>query len=392
MHLEQIIMQFVSLPLKTPFETSFGREETKRAWLITVRGEGLEGYGECVSSDEPLYSEETHASAYYALRDHIIPRIRSDIGHPYDIFNQLKSLRGNRMAKAAVETAVWDWYAKCLSRPLYQVLGGRAVASIPVGVSIGIQPDGRQLCQVAESFWREGYRRLKVKIRPGWDLEPLTLLRRHLGAKVPIMADANSAYTFLDVDHLKAFDPLELMMIEQPLAYDDIIEHGKLAHEITTPICLDESIHTADDVAKAWEIGALGVVNLKIGRVGGYASSLAIEEFSRNHRIPLWCGGMLETGIGRAHNVHLTTLPGFTLPGDTSASSRYFDHDIITEPFVLNADGTLSVPKGPGIGVAPDRKRIRDLLVYEEVFAVSPQPLTNSERRERRFPEIDLGR
>ncbi|MCL4493642.1 MAG: o-succinylbenzoate synthase [Firmicutes bacterium] len=391
MRLEQIVLQFISLPLKTPFETSFGQENTKRAWLVTVRGEGIEGYGECVASDQPLYSEETHASAYYALRDHIIPRLAGDIGHPREIFNRLESLRGNRMAKAAIETAIWDWYAKCLSRPLYQILGGQDVGRIPVGVSIGIQADVRQLCQVAEGYWQKGYMRLKIKIRPDWDIEPLTRVRRHLGPGVPIMADANSAYTLAWAEHLQQLDSLQLMMIEQPLAYDDIIDHGKLAQRITTPICLDESIHTADDVAKAWEIGALGIVNLKIGRVGGYTASLAIEEFARSHQIPLWCGGMLETGIGRAHNVHLTTLPGFTLPGDTSASDRYFDRDIITEPFVLNSDGTLNVPEGPGIGVSPDLRRIRDILVYQEVLPIPAQPLTAAQH-ERRFPDIDLGR
>jgi O-succinylbenzoate synthase len=254
-------------------------------------------------------------------------------------------------------------------------------------VAIGIQPDVQQLCQAAEGFWEQGYRRLKIKIRPQWDVEPLAAVRRHLGSEVPIMADANSAYTLGEADHLRQLDPLGLMMIEQPLAYDDIIEHGKLAQKIITPICLDESLRTLDNVAQAWKIGALGVVNLKLGRVGGYVPALAIEKFARSRQIPLWCGGMLETGIGRAHNLHLATLSGFTLPGDTSASTRYFDHDIITDPFVLNSDGTLTVPEKPGIGVSPDMKRIRDVLVYEEVFRVPAESLSAAAQHERRFPE-----
>lgn len=375
MRLEQVRLQFISLPLKAAFETSFGREKTKRAWVVTVRGEGVDGYGESVASDWPLYSEETHASVYYAIRDAIVPRLPEEISHPRQVFPLLHDLRGNRMAKAAVEMAIWDWFAKSLSRPLFEILGGQKTDRIPVGVSIGIQPDTQQLCEVSDRFWQQGYRRLKIKIRPGWDIGPMTALREYFGASVPMMADANSAYSLEQVDHLRRLDPLQLMMIEQPLAYDDVVDHGQLAQQLSTPICLDESLHSAEDARKALALGALGIINLKAGRVGGYGPSLAIEEFARRHQIPLWCGGMLETGIGRAHNLHLTTLAGFTLPGDTSASDRYFDRDIITEPFVLNQDGTLSVPKGPGIGVELDPKRLRDVLTYEEVFKVPSKPL-----------------
>ncbi|OLZ10878.1 o-succinylbenzoate synthase [Sulfobacillus thermosulfidooxidans] len=397
MRLEEIQLQFISLPLKTPFATSFGREDTKRAWIITVRGEGIEGYAESVASDLPLYSEETHASVYYAIRDAIIPHLQGHITDPQEISLRLQSIRGNRMAKAAVEMAIWDWFAKSERQPLYRLLGGREVDRIPVGVSIGIQDTLEQLGAVAEGYWKQGYRRLKIKIRPGWDVIPLRMLRARLGDEVPIMADANSAYRLADRDHFKEFEDLHLMMIEQPLAYDDIVDHATLAKTLSTPICLDESIHSVDDARKAWELGALGIINLKVGRVGGYAPSLAIEAFARQHHIPLWCGGMLETGIGRAHNLHLTTLAGFTLPGDTSASDRYFWQDIITEPFALNADGTLTVPTGFGIGVDLDPKRMQEVCTYEETWKIpvgqddhlNPHMKIN---RERRFPELDLGR
>lgn len=386
MRLEQVVLQFVSLPLKSPFETSFGLERDKRTWLVTVRGEGIEGYAESVASDAPLYSEETSASVYYAIRDHIVPRLTGDIPHPEAVWEKLSGLRGNRMAKAAVEMAIWDWFARAQGVPLFQLLGGQeAVHRIPVGVSIGIQPSTNELVKVAQDYWSQGYRRLKIKIRPGWDLEPLTAVRDALGPEVPMMADANSAYTLDDISTLQALDPLHLMMIEQPLGYDDYVDHAVLARHIATPICLDEAVHSPADARKAFEMGSCQIINLKVGRVGGYQQALGINRFALDHQLPLWCGGMLETGVGRAHNLHLTTLAGFTLPGDTSASDRYFDEDIIATPFVLNPDGTLTVPTGPGIGVDVNAKRLQSVCTYEEVLAVAQGPKGG-------FPEHDLGR
>ncbi len=408
MQIDEVHLQFVSLPLKSPFATSFGMERTKNAWLLTVRGEGVEGYGESVASDAPLYSEETHASVYYALRDHLIPRLAGEIVTPRDVSERLAPVRGNRMAKAAVEMAVWDWFARAQGVPLRKLLGGdMAVAEVPVGVSIGIQDTTQALCTVAENYWQQGYRRLKVKIRPGWDWVPLQALRDHLGRDVPIMADANSAYRLADIDLLASFDALDLMMIEQPLGYDDYIDHAVLARRIQTPVCLDESVHSAEDARKALELGACRIINMKVGRVGGYGPALDIHAQALAAHVPLWCGGMLETGIGRAHNVQLTTLQGFTMPGDTSASDRYFDEDIVAEPFVLTPAGTLKVPAGPGIGVVPDPDRVRRACCYQETWrlargqrgslgtvqAVGKSPMRRSatQQGEGGFPFDDLG-
>lgn len=392
MHLDQVVLQFIALPLKSPFETSFGLERDKRAWLVTVRGEGVEGYAESVASDAPLYSEETSASVYYCIRDHIVPRLGGDIGRPEEIWERLAPLRGNRMAKASVEMAIWDWFARARRVPLHRLLGGREEARrIPVGVSIGIQPSAQDLVRVAADYWSQGYRRLKIKIRPGWDVEPLRAVREALGPDVPMMADANSAYTLDDLAALQAFDPLRLMMIEQPLGYDDYIDHAVLARSIETPICLDESVHSPADARKAMDLGACQVINLKVGRVGGYTASLGIHQLALARQIPLWCGGMLETGIGRAHNLHLTTLAGFTLPGDTSASDRYFAEDIIDHPFALNPDGTLTVPAGDGIGVKVDPKRLRAVSAYEEVLPVDRQDNGSRSSSKGGFPDHDLG-
>ncbi|MCY0878999.1 MAG: o-succinylbenzoate synthase [Firmicutes bacterium] len=373
MRIEAVKLDFVQLPLKTPFETSFGIERVKATWLVTVMAEGLAGYAESVADQEPLYSEETHASVYFALKNSVLPRLANrEIRQPEDVDAWLQPIRGNRMAKAAIEMAIWDWFARRDGMPLWRLLGGDPERlRIPVGVSIGIQPSLERLVEVAEAYWRQGYRRLKVKIKPGVDVKPIQQLRRALGPDVPLMADANSAYTLNDMERLKALDEWNLMMIEQPLADDDIVDHHLLAREIKTPVCLDESIRSSEDARKALELGACAIINIKVGRVGGHAMARRVHDVAQIRGAPVWCGGMLETGIGRAHNLHLSTLPNFRLPGDTSASDRYFDEDLIDPPFSLNDDGTLTVPSGAGIGVVPDGKRVARYRTHHEEWRVT---------------------
>lgn len=370
MIIEQIELDFVQIPLKSPFQTAYGREMVKSCWLVTVVAEGIRGYAESVADVTPLYSEETHASVYYAWKNHLCPRVWGrDLKNPQELLALWAPVRGNRMAKAALEMAVWDWFARSRRQPLWQLLAGDpGRMRIPVGVSIGIQPSPEELVTQAQAYLAQGYRRLKVKIGPGNDWEPLSRLRKALGEEVPIMADANSAYTLADVDHLRRLDSLYLMMLEQPLAADDYVDHAVLAQRLNTPICLDESIKSDDDGRKAIGLGAAKILNIKVGRVGGHTVARRLHDVAEASSVPVWCGGMLETGIGRAHNLHLSTLPGFTLPGDTSASDRYFFEDVIDPPFRLNEDGTLDVPSGEGIGVEPDPGRLARFRHYREVW------------------------
>ncbi len=356
--LERITLDQVRLPLKTPFETSYGTESERRFYLVGVHADGIVGYAETVATDEPLYSEETNQTVHHLIVDLLAPRLfAAPIARPEDVGRRLRPFRGNRMAKAALEMAVWDWFARRAGKPLHQLLGGSRT-DIPVGVSIGIQPTTADLVALARDFWAQGYRRLKIKIRPGMDIAPLAAVREAL-PDAPVMADANSAYTLDQIPRLKELDQLDLMMVEQPLAEDDLIDHAKLQRAIRTPICLDESIRTREDARKAIEVGACRVINIKLGRVGGFDEARGIHDIAAAHGIPVWCGGMLESGIGRASNLQLTTLANFVLPGDTSASARYFAEDLIDPPFRLTDRGTLVVPAGPGIGVAPEADRLR---------------------------------
>ncbi len=374
MQIERIELDFVELPLKAPFQTSFGTELQKSTWIVTVLADGIRGYAESVADSEPLYSEETHASVFFAIKNHILPRLWGhDLGTPQDFQALVSPVRGNPMAKAAIEMALWDWFARSRNMPLWQLLGGDPQKQvIPVGVSIGIQESPDILVQVADKFLAEGYRRLKVKIKPGSDWLPLSRLRSHLGPDVPIMADANASYRLSDAGSLQQLDTLHLMMIEQPLAHDDIVDHAALARILATPICLDEAIRSDRDARKALALGACRLINIKPGRMGGHFTAQRVHDVAQQANIPVWCGGMEETGIGRAHNLHMSTLPNFLLPGDTSASSRYFAEDLIDPPFFLNPDGTLTVPAGIGIGVVPDVKRMAKLRTYHEELTPGP--------------------
>lgn len=375
MKIEFLELDFVQIPLKSPFQTSFGIDSLKTAWILTLHAEGLRGYAESVADVEPLYNEETHASVYFALKNDLVPRLAGvDIQRPDEVHARLAPVRGNRMAKAVLEMAVWDWFARSQGQPLWKLLGGDpSRMRIPVGVSIGIQPSPEALIDVAQGYLAEGYRRLKVKIKPGTDRVPLERLRAAVGPDVLIMADANSAYRLSDAETLKALDPLNLMMLEQPLQEDDIIDHRVLAAALTTPICLDEAIRSEEDARKAIELGSCSIINIKVGRVGGHAVARRVHDIAQAHGVPVWCGGMLETGIGRAHNLHLSTLPNFRLPGDTSASQRYFAEDLIDPPFVLNPDGTISVPDGPGIGVEPNSERLSRFRTHHEEWTIQGQ-------------------
>jgi O-succinylbenzoate synthase len=355
--IERLELRLVKLPLVHFFETSFGRIDDKHFILVRLDGEGATGYGECVAEQDPYYSSETNDTAWHIIADFISPRLLgTEYSHPRDLFPALKAIRGHNMAKAAVEMAAWDLFAKQRGQPLSGLLGGTR-QRIASGVSIGIQPSLDQLAEKVERELAAGYRRIKIKIKPGWDLAPVEALRARFGA-IPLMVDANAAYTLADGDHLAALDRFDLMMIEQPLDYDDIADHAVLQRRLKTPICLDESIKTVGIAREAIGAGACRIINIKPGRVGGFGESIRLHDLCASRGIPVWHGGMLESGIGRAANVHLSTLPNFSLPGDIAASKRYFDPDLIEPPIEVAADGTIAVPTAPGIGVTIRADRV----------------------------------
>lgn len=316
----------------------------------------------------PWYSEETIASAGHVIRKILIPRLLTEnLASPSGFLESTNAIRGNNMAVASIEMALWDLMGKMKSISLSKLLGGRK-SEVEVGVSVGIQPTTEKLVDIVRSYLGEGYRRIKLKIKPGCDIDRVSAIRK-LFPDIPLQVDANSAYTLEHASLLKRLDDLSLLLIEQPLAHDDILDHAKLQKELSTPICLDESIHTPADARKALEIDACKVINIKAGRVRGLQPSKEIHDLCVRMKIPVWCGGMLETGIGRAFNVALASLPGFTLPGDTSASKRYFRKDVLTEEFELTENGTLEVPDGPGIGVEVDEKLLDSCTKSRESFS-----------------------
>jgi o-succinylbenzoate synthase len=366
MKIHRIELREIRLPLREPFAISSGTRLERRILLLTLEGEGEEGWGECVAAEDPGYSYETTDTAWHILTGFLLPGLAGrEILGPEEVFRHAPHVRGHPMAKAAVEMAVWDLQAKVVGAPLWELLGASG-APVPVGVSIGLQPDDFALLRRVEEYLEEGYRRIKLKIRPGRDVAMLQAVRDRF-PEAPLMADANSAYTLDDLSLLKELDALELLMIEQPLGHEDLLDHARLQAELRTPICLDESIRSVSDLELALELGSGRIVNVKPGRVGGLAEARAIHDFSRARGIPVWCGGMLESGIGRAFNVALAGLPGFTLPGDLSGSRRYWMEDIVTPEWVPE-DGTLAPGEGPGIGVTPNRIRIDTLTVRSASF------------------------
>jgi o-succinylbenzoate synthase len=351
MKLTGVELRRVSLPLVAPFRTSFGTETVRDILLVrAVTPEG-EGWGECVAMQEPLYSSEFVDGAQWVIRHHLLPRLFAldDLSAPR-VAPALSAVKGHRMAKAALEIAVLDAELRAAGIPLARHLGAVRDA-VDAGVSVGIMDSIPALLDAVASYLDEGYRRIKLKIEPGWDVAPVQAVRERFGDDILLQVDANAAYTLGDASHLARLDPFGLLLIEQPLEEDDVFGHAELAKRVRTPICLDESITSARSAADAIRLGACAIVNIKPGRVGGYLEARRIHDVCAAHGVPVWCGGMLETGIGRAANVALAALPNFTLPGDTSASGRYYALDVTT-PFVLD-DGRLRVPPGPGIGVEP---------------------------------------
>jgi O-succinylbenzoate synthase len=353
----------IHLPLLFPFETSFGRTAERHIILIRLLDEeGAAGWGECVAEENPFYSEEWTGSAWPMLERYLAPLIlQSPFESASEIDARFRHIRGNRMAKAAIESACWDLEARRRSLPLWQLLGGTR-RELSCGVSIGLQESDDALLRTIERELAAGYQRIKIKIKPGRDLDSIAAVRDRF-PDIPLMADANSAYTLADAPLLRRLDAFKLMMIEQPLAHDDLADHARLQRELATPICLDESIRSAADAAHAIDLAACRVINIKVGRVGGLTEARRIEQLCRERSIPVWCGGMLEAGIGRAQNIALSTLPGFTLPGDVSASSRYWEEDIIDPPVTVSPRGTITPPAGPGIGFAVNVDRIDRLTV-----------------------------
>lgn len=365
MHLSSVDLFVVRLPLVTPFETSFGAIDAREFVLVAAGADDRVGWGECVAEVDPFYSAETNRTAWDVLTRYLVPAALAEpLGHPRDAHRLWVRVRGHRMAKAALEMALWDLHARLADRPLCEVLGATA-RPIPAGVSIGIQPSVEQLVERVTAELAEGYQRIKIKIKPGWDHGPVRAIRSALG-DVPLMVDANAAYAAADTCLLKALDEFNLMMIEQPLDYGDLLDHRRLQSEVGTPICLDESITGPKAARDALELAACQIINVKPGRMGGFGPSLAVHDLARDAGVPLWHGGMLESGIGRAHNLHLSTLPGFVLPGDVAASRRYFVPDLIEPPIDVAPDGTVAVPAGPGIGVEPEPERLSQATLHQE--------------------------
>ncbi len=366
MRIERAELREMPLRLREYFEISSGGKQDRRILLLTLTGDGMEGWGECVVGEDPGYSSETTETAWHVLTDFILPRIvgRDAVG-PEDVLTPVSWIRGHRMAKACVEMASWDLAARMDGVSLAQKLGGTRTR-VPVGVSVGLQKSDALLHEQVARYVDAGYSRVKIKIKPGRDVEMLAGLREHF-PDVPLMADANSAYSLADADRLEKLDALDLMMIEQPLSYDDFLEHARLQDRLRTPICLDESIESVGDLQLALELGSCRIVNIKPGRVGGHGTSRRLHDLMKDRELPVWCGGMLESGIGRAHNVALASLEGFVLPGDISASRRYWERDVVSPEFEVE-DGHMCVPDGVGIGVEPDLERIESLTVRRARF------------------------
>jgi O-succinylbenzoate synthase len=358
-----IELREIRLPLIHFFETSFGRTTQRRIILVHVNdAEGAEGWGECTAGEGPFYCEEWTETAWATLRDFLAPMVVGrQVENAESVNGLIRKVRGNRMAKAAIETACWDLESRLAGVPLWKHLGGSR-QEIPCGVSIGIQDSPDALFEKIEKELNAGYQRIKIKIKPGWDLDVVRQVRERY-PEILLTADANSAYTLADVALFKALDEFNLMMIEQPLAHDDMFDHAELQKQIKTPICLDESVHSAEDARHAIDIGACRIINVKLGRVGGHAEAKRVETVCREHSIPVWCGGMLESGIGRAHNIAMATLAGFSLPGDVSASARYWQEDIIEPPVTVSSRGTITVSNNPGIGFEVNRARVDSLTM-----------------------------
>jgi O-succinylbenzoate synthase len=365
MRVERIELRRIELPFVAPFETSGWREYANHSIVVRLTAEGVEGWGEAPVGMGPWYNEETQSTGWAIAREFLAPMLlQADLNRPEDVDPLFGKVRGNRIARSGFEFAAWDLFGRLEGRSLTQMLGG-VRERVDVGVSVGVQPDIEALLRVVAGYVEAGYGRVKLKIKPGWDIEP-TRAVREAWPKLRLQVDANSIYTLDHAEHLAQLDAYDLLLIEQPLAHDDIFDHAKLQRRLTTPICLDESIVSPDHARWALELKACGVINIKPSRIGGLAPARQIHDMAAEAGVPVWCGGMLETGIGRAANVALASLPNFTLPGDISASERYFKRDVVSNPFTLNADSTLSVPTTPGCGAVVDEAFL-DSITLERV-------------------------
>jgi O-succinylbenzoate synthase len=364
MKIESITLHHISMPLVAPFETSFGRETDRQCILITLRAAGLTGYGECVATRDPGYNYETAGTAWHILKDFVAPLILGqDVIDAQDFQKRVDGIRGHHLAKAGVEMALWDLIGKREGKSLREMFGG-AREKVDVGVSIGIQESASALVRTVELYLDKGYRRVKIKIKPGRDVDETSAVRRaYPGLRLQV--DANSAYTLETASALKPLDDLDLLLIEQPLYEDDIWDHRRLQAELRTPICLDESVVSPRHARYALEMEACKIINIKPARVGGLSKGIAIHDYCRERDVPVWCGGMLETGVGRASNLAIASLPGFVLPGDISASDRYYQRDITNERFILNDDSTIDVPNGPGLGITIDQDALKQFSLAE---------------------------
>jgi o-succinylbenzoate synthase len=367
MRIDKVELRHIKMELVSPFVTSMGVELDEEHIIVRVDGEGVTGWGESVAEGTPYYSYETVPTAWHILRDFLIPSILGkDLAGIPESIALYERVRGHMMAKAGLEAALWDAFAKSKKISLSKMLGGTR-SKVDVGVSIGIQDSEKILIKKVEGYLAEGYKRIKIKIAPGNDLKFVAALRNEF-PELLLQVDANSAYTLEDINLFKKMDEFGLQLIEQPLGYEDIFDHSKLQREIKTPLCLDESIHSLDDTRAAIELKSCRIINIKPGRVGGFTESKLIHNYCESMSIPVWHGGMLESGIGRAGNVALASLPNFTLPGDISASKRYYKEDIVEPEFVVNPDGTMDVPVKPGIGVEVNMKMLDKVTVKSEVF------------------------
>ncbi len=373
LRIESLTLREITLTLKEPFQISSGTASERRILLVELEGaDGLVGWGECTAGELPNYGPETIDTAWHAIREWVAPRVLGqDFAGPEEIHPALDAnFRGHNMAKAAIEMGAWELAARSEGIPLSKKLGGTR-DRIRVGISLGIQKSPQALVEKARAALERGYRKVKIKIKPGADVDYLRAVRDALGSEAPLMADANNAYTLETAESLLPLDELGLMMIEQPLAWDDLLRHAELQKRLKTPICLDESITSVDRAADMIALGSGRIVNIKPGRVGGFRQSIAIHDLCAAHGVPVWCGGMLESGVGRAHNVALASLPNFTIPGDVSPSERYWEEDIVIPEWTMDREGWIEVPiDQTGMGVRVDRDRLEELTVRSEVLRV----------------------
>ena len=377
LRIEAVEIRQLRLDLVEPFETSFGRVGSRLIVLVKLEGEGLEGWGEIVAGERPLYSYETVGTALHVVREFFAPALlRAPLSGLAELAERLAVFRGHPMARAGLQLAFVDLLARSRGESIASVLGG-VRERIEAGVSLGIQGRVPDLLERIDRYLSLGYRRIKLKIKPGWDVDVVAEVRRRF-PDIPLSVDANAAYTLADREHLKRLDAFSLLMIEQPLDHDDLLDHAELQRSLETPVCLDESISGSRAARQAIALGSCGIVNLKVGRVGGYSEALAIHEVCLSRGVPVWCGGMLESGVGRAHNIALASLPGFTMPGDLSASRRYFARDIIVPEVEVSADGMVEVPRGAGLGFEVDRDAVAAATEAVERFTLRDETVSVS--------------